>query len=114
MDTTIINWEECIKLAGNNINNAKEFLKLLADNLKNELEHIKQAHQTKNTKELKNLIHKIQGALCYCSLPRLKSATIALEISLKNNQDYFKLFQLFEYELNQFLLAFITETYLYP
>lgn len=102
MDIPIIDWEESTKLAGNNIDNAKEFLQLLAIDLKKEFLKMKQAYESKNNKELKYLLHKMQGALSYCSVPRLKAATKTLEDRLNNHKDTYELFQQFENELNEF------------
>jgi two-component system, NarL family, sensor histidine kinase BarA len=99
----VIDWERSLQLAGNNILHAKEFLDLLANDLKYELIKIKKAYSNKNYHEITSLLHKLQGALCYCSAPRLKLVTSAFEKALKENINSQSQLHLFEFEIKQFL-----------
>jgi len=85
MTDAIIDWAESTKIAGNNIEAAKEFIHLLAEHLTIELKIIHEAYVTNNFSTLKKQIHSLRGALCYCSVPRLKHATISFENALKTN-----------------------------
>lgn len=101
MDHPVIDWDLSKRLAGNNLKNAKEFLALLAKDLLKELSDIKQSYELNNFEEIKTRIHKLQGALSYCGLPRLKLVTIALENALKKNTGIPTLMSQFEFEINQ-------------
>ena len=46
---------------------------------------MKQLYHQEKHQELKQQIHKLHGALCYCGVPRLKAIVMHLESKLKNN-----------------------------
>lgn len=81
----IIDWELGTKLAGNNRAAASDLLSFFIKNLRNDLNVIKEYYQREDLKALRNQIHKLHGAVCYCGLPRLKSTLSQLETNLKNN-----------------------------
>ncbi len=81
----VIDWQLGLKLAGNKQQLAEEMLDLLAISLKDEVVAIKKLYNDKNYLELKQRLHKLHGAVCYCGTPRLKNAITALETILKQN-----------------------------
>lgn len=87
MEELIIDWEQSAKIAGNNLSAAKDFLSLLCKCLAKDLSAIQLSFEENNMHEMKKQIHTLHGALCYCSVPRLKDATVALEKALKTETD---------------------------
>lgn len=87
MEELIIDWEQSAKIAGNNLSAAKEFMSLLCKNLLDDLQMIQLAFEENNLLAMKKQIHALHGALCYCSVPRLKNATIAFERALQTAGD---------------------------
>lgn len=81
----IIDWELCIRLAGNKTELAEEILDLLMSSLSEDLSTINNLYTERNYKELLRKVHTLHGALCYCGLPRLKTIVARLETALKNN-----------------------------
>lgn len=81
----VIDWEQALKLAGNNKALAEELLTLLTKGLPGDLTSIQEYYNDKNYPEMLRRVHKLHGALCYCGLPRLKSVVARLETALKSN-----------------------------
>lgn len=85
MNDVIIDWSESTRIAGNNEIAAKEFMHLLVPHLQKALHNIQNAFDQNKITDVKKQIHSLRGALCYCSVPRLKHATSELENALKTN-----------------------------
>src|SRR5580658_3248260 len=81
----IIDWEQAVKVAGNNRALAEEMLNLLTRTLPSDLASIKQHHQDRHFPEMLRRVHKLHGALCYCGTPRLKMVVARLETALKKD-----------------------------
>lgn len=80
----IIDWDLGIKLAGKK-EIAEEILGFLVSTLAQDNEDIQHLYQQKQFIELKNRVHKLHGAVCYCPTPRLKQVLAQLETDLKTN-----------------------------
>lgn len=83
----------------------QECLNLLIAELPNTLFSIQELLQQKMYKELKNELHKLHGALCYCDTPSLKNAVVLFETALKEKTFSLlpKLFLAFEAEVKNLL-----------
>jgi two-component system sensor histidine kinase BarA len=81
----IIDWEQAIKVAGNQKDLAEEILATIVKNLHKDIQRFKQLTKEQNYVELLHQVHKLHGSLCYCGLPRLKTLVARLETDLKNN-----------------------------
>ncbi len=66
---------------------AEEMRTLLLKNLPEEFAAIKIAYQQSNQDELLHLVHKLHGAICYCGIPKLKSAIAAFESAIKQHDN---------------------------
>lgn len=101
----VIDWELGVKLAGNKRELAEEILGLLISRLPDEISSIKQSYTAKKYPELRQQLHKLRGALCYCGTPRLKIIVERLESDLKNNimDDLSPLFNQLDTEVNLLL-----------
>lgn len=80
----VIDWEACIKTVGQK-ESAEEMLKLLLLRLPDDVLKIKQLYFGQDYDDLWQHLHKLRGALCYISLPRLRRIVDKLESDLKNN-----------------------------
>jgi two-component system sensor histidine kinase BarA len=82
-----------------------EILSLLIKMLPAELKNLKSAYDNQEYEELRRLIHKLRGALCYCDAPLLRQAATQLESSLKCNNlnDASTLFKKVESEIDALL-----------
>lgn len=81
----IIDWDLCVKVAGNKKELAEEILSLLIANLSDDMIIINNFHLEQDYAALLRKIHNLHGALCYSGLPRLKMIVSNLETALKNN-----------------------------
>ncbi len=81
----ILDYSLGIKLAGNKKDLAQDMLALLIQALPKDLAAINQLYQEKKHPELRQNLHRLHGALCYCGVPRLKTIVAHLESDLKNN-----------------------------
>jgi two-component system sensor histidine kinase BarA len=101
----IIDWTESLRLVGNQTKIAEDLLALLIKSLPNDLTNIKNLHHEKNYPGLLFAIHKLNGALCYCGLPRLNSLGRRLETQLKTNimDDLPSLIELLDIEVKQLI-----------
>lgn len=81
----VIDWDIGTKLAGNKREFAKEMLTMLCQTLPDDIHAILTCHLQQDFTSLKQRLHKLHGALCYCGAPRLKAVVVQLESNLKNN-----------------------------
>jgi len=77
-----IDWELGKKLAGGRVELAKEFLNNLVATLPQEKAKINEEYQNKNWDSLRDIVHKLHGACCYCGVPYLKNCAQQLESSI--------------------------------
>lgn len=82
MKKPVIDWELGQKLAGNNLQRAQEMLSELLDHLPGHVDSIQAAYQQQDRLALKEAVHHLHGALCYCGTPSLKEAARNLEIAI--------------------------------
>lgn len=71
-DLPIIDWEAAVKLAGNKQTIAEELLTLFLKTLPQDFKEIQALYGQAQYTLLKQRVHKLHGAFCYCGLPRLK------------------------------------------
>jgi two-component system sensor histidine kinase BarA len=83
-DLPIIDWEQGKKLAGNRQELADEILSMLMKRIDEDISLIKQLNAQGDYSALKDQVHKLHGAVCYCGTPRLKAVLATLETNLKN------------------------------
>lgn len=84
VSTEAIDWALGIRRAGGNADLAKEMLGGLVKTLTQEKAAINQALARKDFSQLRELVHRLHGACCYCGVPHLQEATAQLESSLHN------------------------------
>lgn len=78
-DAAAIDWVLAKKLAGGKMELAYELFEKLKSILSFEKECINQDYQTRNWQILRERIHKLHGACCYCGVPKLKNCVKILE-----------------------------------
>ncbi len=75
----IFDWELAKKLAGGRAELAKEFFEKLIASLPQDRSRILESYQAQNWKALRDHVHKLHGACCYCGVPQLKECARILE-----------------------------------
>lgn len=113
MDThDIINWDEALRLANQNHELAEEMLKMLVERLPEDQQDILDCYAQQNFDKLKQLTHKLRGALCYCGVPRLRHAVEQLDNALKQpspKHQMDELVQQFAEEVQTLMSAYATK-----
>jgi two-component system sensor histidine kinase BarA len=81
--SAVIDWSLALHRTGGKENLAREMLTGLVDNLPESHEKISDALISRNTDQLKSLMHKLNGACCYTGVPNLTAICQELETQLK-------------------------------
>lgn len=91
INPSAIDWELGKKLAGGKMELAKEFLEKLIATLPEDKQQINKDYQNKDWKLLRDHVHKLHGACCYCGVPELKNRAQQLEAAIESeNPDSMK------------------------
>jgi len=105
----MIDWDLCVELAAGKEHVAQEILQAFMKELPATKQSIQQSYANKDYTDLKNQLHRLHGACCYCGVPQLKQATKEFEALLKNDQNeqvvkehYQALFQVIELVENHY------------
>lgn len=77
-----IDWEKSVKIAGNKKELAKEMFFGLIKSLKPTQNNINTAFSQNDLFTMREEVHRLHGACCYCAVPALKNATHNLETAL--------------------------------
>jgi len=77
-----IDWELGIKLAGGRMELAKEFFEKLIAILPAEKQKINNDYEKRHWKALRDHVHKLHGACCYCGVPKLRHCVQKLETAV--------------------------------
>ena len=83
---------------------AKELTDLLREQLPSNFLAIQTAYEIQDWEQLKFLVHKLHGALCYCNIPKARAAAKALEAALRGNikgSELTKFYDAFCFEINR-------------
>ncbi|MGJ8691959.1 MAG: two-component sensor histidine kinase BarA [Thalassotalea sp.] len=81
-----IDWSLALKRAGNKEDLAKDMLTGLVQSLPETKQNIDEAIYCQDIEQVKTLIHKLNGACCYCGVPNLSKIVHQLETQLKQNE----------------------------
>ncbi len=82
--SAVIDWSLAVKRTGGKEDLAIEMLTGLVDSLTESQRSISKALVNQDTNQLKNLIHKLNGACCYTGVPNLTNICQELETQLKS------------------------------
>ena len=74
-----LDWSGCLERTGNNAQLATELLEMFLKDVPKEVADFKEAYSVKDYPALKDLAHRMRGALAYCVIPNLESALQLLE-----------------------------------
>ena len=77
-----IDWNLSLKLTGGNSEIAREMLRGLLELLNMDKARINQMYAEQQWKKMRDHVHKLHGAACYCGVPELKNAAAHLEKQL--------------------------------
>jgi len=108
----VLDWELGRKLAGNNLELAIEFLTKLAATLPQEKINIETAFEAQAFETMRDMVHKLHGAVAYCGVPTLAAAIKALEdsISSQSLSTIAPYLETFNQQVDAVLLALQSET----
>ncbi len=81
-----VDWHLTLKLAANKSSLAKDMLLGLVDSLKSAQNNINQTFTKKDYKNMREHVHRLHGACCYCGVPALKSAVAAVETAIAKKE----------------------------
>lgn len=73
--TPSIDWGLSLELASQKADLAKELLGMLVKDLEPTLKVILDIHDQGNVSQLRDELHRLYGATCYCGVPKLKRIT---------------------------------------
>jgi len=77
-----VNWDQALRLSANNASLAKEMLMGLVDSLKGTQAKINQCYAKKDLAQMREEVHRLHGACCYCGVPDLKASVAVLESAI--------------------------------
>lgn len=77
-----VNWDQALRLSANNANLAKEMLLGLVDSLKGAQAKTNQSFAKNDMNQMREEVHRLHGACCYCGVPDLKASVAALESAI--------------------------------
>lgn len=81
-----VDWEQTLKLAANKSTLAKDMLMGLVESLKSAQTNINQSFTKKDYKNMREHVHRLHGACCYCGVPALKAAVATVETALAKKE----------------------------
>ncbi|MDX1900395.1 MAG: Hpt domain-containing protein [Gammaproteobacteria bacterium] len=90
MNKPIIDKALNLKLANHDPDLARDVLHMLCTMLPNDIQTIETTLKQQDFIAAKNAVHKLQGAICYCGVPRLQDAISNLGKSL-HQKEYAKI-----------------------
>lgn len=118
-----INWNLSLKLAAGNKTLAKDLLLMLISSLKDEQDTINDHFKNQDYTSLRDVVHRLYGASCYCGVPRLTVILQQLEhelhefternISINKDIINFYIYK-FNTEVNLILNTNVTQTHVIP
>jgi len=77
-----VDWDQALRLSANNAGLAKEMLMGLVESLKCAQAKINQGFAKKDLDQMREEVHRLHGACCYCGVPDLKSSVASLESAI--------------------------------
>lgn len=83
---TMVDWEQCIKIAGGRKRLAQEMLGILVKELPELKSQIITSFKTREYAELSQALHKMRGACSYCGVPKLSATIVEFESAVKGNK----------------------------
>lgn len=81
----IVDWAVSLQLANNNSDLAEEMHQILLETLPKDRDQINAAHEREDMDLLRQNVHRLNGAVRYCGVPRLRRAIDALETIVKTD-----------------------------
>lgn len=81
-----VDWQQTLKLAANKSTLAKDMLMGLVESLKSAQTNINQSFTKKDYKNMREHVHRLHGACCYCGVPALKAAVLNVESALAKKE----------------------------
>lgn len=110
MQEQIIDLNLGASLVGKDAKFAKEMINTLVNTFPDELKKLEAAHKKEDWATIKDVIHRIKGAVSYCGTPRLQKIATELLHYLHSSEikDREKLYQAFLAEITAVSIAYQT------
>lgn len=106
-DDQVIDWQTCLKVAGNQVDLAKDMLISLLKELPSAQQKINNAYSDNDLKRLKDEVHRLHGACCYCGVILLRKTVSDFEKAINRKDEKAISFHVVEFnkEVNRVLVA---------
>lgn len=104
--TDTIDWESCLALANNRKELALELLSMLVADMPIYEHKIRETYAQHDLTALKQQLHKLHGACCYCGVPALRTLvrTAEDEIKLECQLPSFEIIQMLYAQMDRVIL----------
>lgn len=79
----VIDWDACVRMCVGDPKFTRKMLGMMADDLKNTKAVLAKAYANRNTKALRDELHRARGGVCYLKLPQLELALKAFHQAVK-------------------------------
>ena len=110
-DTTIIDWNCCVKMLDNSEAIAKEILQMCAEDLTESSSIINKAYLDNNIRTLRSELHKVRGGVCYLKLPELERALKDFHLTAREHpqdpKEMEKHYEVLKHAIQNFQEAFL-------
>ena len=83
---TLIDWEKSIALADNDPELARDILILTERSLPRDMEEITAAYKENDEREMRRLLHKLEGGISYAKFPKLEKTTLAFHKAIHEDE----------------------------
>ena len=85
-ELTLLDWEKSVQLADNDPDLAKDILILTCRSLPRDLQEITAAYKNHDEREMRRLLHKLEGGISYAKFPKLEQAIHELHTAVKSTE----------------------------
>lgn len=93
----LIDWDKSVALADHDPELARDILILTERSLPNDIKEITAAYKENDEREMRRLLHKLEGGISYAKFPKLEKATLAFHKAI--HEDETEQFEMLHQEL---------------
>lgn len=83
---SLIDWDKSVALADHDPELALDILILTERSLPNDIKEITAAYQENDEREMRRLLHKLEGGISYAKFPKLEKATLAFHKAIHEDE----------------------------
>ncbi len=81
--SAVIDWDACVRMCSGDPKLTRKLLKMMADDSKNIKAVLAKAYVNRNSKALRDELHRVRGGVCYLKLPQLEKTLKAFHQAVK-------------------------------